>query len=91
LLRLLNEDYVDEALHRLIRRRPDALFGFQGEWRELAETDPAALQHLVRDRQAEWQRLSGSRRKDGIDERRDDASQLVRRVDSTSSPSERKY
>ena len=91
LFRLFNEDYVDEALHRMLRRRPEALCGFQGEWRALAETEPAALRQLVAERRAEWEVLSAGRRADMRDEQLDDAFLNIRRVDSSSSPKERKY
>jgi len=91
LFRLFAEDYVDEALQRLLRRRPEALCGFQGEWRALAETEPKALRQLVAERRAEWERLSAGRRADARDERIDDAFLNIRRVDSASSPAERRY
>jgi hypothetical protein len=91
LFRLFGEDYVDEALQRLLRRRPEALCGFQGEWRALAETEPEALRQLVTERRAEWERLSAGRKADIRDERLDDAFLNIRRVDSASSPAERRY
>ncbi|HLW66161.1 MAG TPA: hypothetical protein VKS79_12690 [Gemmataceae bacterium] len=91
LLRLFSEDYVDEALHRMVRRRPEALFGFQGEWRALAETEPPALQHLVARRRAEWEKLSRSSQVDLKEDRFDDACHFVRRVDSSSCPNGQKY
>jgi hypothetical protein len=91
LLRLLNEEYVDEAMDRLLRRRPEALCGFQGEWRALAETEPEALRELAAQQRAEWERLSSDDRADARDERLDDAFLNIRRVDASSSGEERKY
>jgi hypothetical protein len=90
-LRLFNDEYVDEAIYRLLRRRPEALCGFQAEWQALAATQPAALRQMVAERRQEWEHLSAARRADWKDERFDDACLYIRRVDSSSSPEERRY
>src|SRR4029077_2943677 len=62
--RLFNDEYVDEAIYRLVRRRPEARCAFQAEWQALAATQPAALRQMVAERRREWEHLSAARRAD---------------------------
>ena len=76
-----NESWADEVLQELIERRPAALFGDRGEWRDLAARGRRAMQAEIARRREEWERLDEEGRDDWHFDRLNDAENFVHRVD----------
>lgn len=78
---MLNESWADELLQELVERRPEALFGYRGEWRDLAAKGRKAMRAEVARRKEEWNAFDEEGRDDWQMDRRDEAENFVRRVD----------
>jgi hypothetical protein len=81
-LRALDEEFLDDALEILIRKRPEALFGFRAEWMELAEKAISPVLEEVARRRAKWQLASPEERAEWRNDCLADARHFVCRVDS---------
>jgi hypothetical protein len=79
----VHDDTVDELIEFLAWRRPEALFGFSDDWRNLAEEGMTAVREEVTKRRAEWERLSKFQRGDWQEELTDLAISFICRVDES--------
>jgi hypothetical protein len=78
---LPNEAWADEVLQMLVKRRPEVLFGYHGEWRDLAANGRAAMGAEIARRRNEWYALDEEGRDEWRMDRLDEAENFVRRVD----------
>jgi hypothetical protein len=85
-LRMTCESYLDDALEVMARHRPEALFGFQGEWEELADLGVEKVQAAVNQRKVEFEKLNRYRRGSWIEARAEEAIRYLRRNDPWNPP-----
>jgi hypothetical protein len=90
-LQMTDEDFLDEAIEILIRKRPEALFGFRAEWIELAKKSISPVLDEVARRRAAWEKASSEERAEWRNDCLADARHFVRRVDSTTEQNATEY
>lgn len=76
-----DESCADDTLQVLIERRPEVLFGYRGEWCDLAARGRRAMQAEIARLREEWDLLNEEGRDDWHIDRLNDAENFVRRVD----------
>jgi hypothetical protein len=80
-MQMPNESWANDILEVMIERRPEALFGDRGEWRDLAAMGRKAMRIEIARRRELWSALDEEGRGDWHMDRRDEAANFVRRVD----------
>ena len=80
-LRIHCEDFADDAMEILIRKRPDALYGLRTEWKELADKSISPVLEEVARRRTAWEKMSSEERAEWRNDCLADARHFVRRVD----------
>jgi hypothetical protein len=78
-----NDDSIDELMEFLTWRRPEALFGFTEQWRNLADEGMAAMRRQISNRRAEWDRLSPFQKGDWMEQLIDESIIYICRVDES--------
>jgi len=90
-LRMHCEEFADEAMQVLIRKQPQALYGFQLEFKEMANKSITALQCEVARRRISWEKMSPEERAEWRNDCLADAQHFVCRVDSATGGSASPY
>jgi hypothetical protein len=90
-LRMHCEEFVEDAMQILIRKQPQALFGFKPEFKEMADKHITALQHEVARRRVAWEPMPQEERAEWRNDCLADARHFVRRVDSTTGEGKVEY
>jgi hypothetical protein len=90
-MRISCEEFADDAIEFLFRKRPEALYGFRAEWMHLAEESIEPVLKEVACRLVVWEQLSHEERAEWRNDCLADARHFVRRVDSMTAQSTSNY